>query len=152
MHERISEQKMVSNKLSRSYSPANILVISPPKQSSYQASKTTAQQPQTTISHLVNSNDATLLYEVEEVSLLAQSNNIKYKLVTSVLMSLIEAPFWMVRRIHYIANHCKNNSWHLLSPLWCLFLVAWGPALNRVQFIRWNDDVNVRLFGWLINI
>ena len=94
MHERISEQKMVSNKLSRSYSPANILVISPPKQSSYQASKTTAQQPQTTISHLVNnSNDTTLLYEVEEVSLLAQSNNIKYKLVTSVLMSLIEAPF-----------------------------------------------------------
>ncbi len=93
MHERISEQKMVSNKLSRSYSPANILVISPPKQSSYQASKTTAQQPQTTISHLVNSNDTPLLDEVEEVSLLAQSNNIKYKLVTSVLMSLIEAPF-----------------------------------------------------------
>jgi hypothetical protein len=90
MHERISEQKMVSNKLSRSYSPANILVISPPKQSSYQASKTTAQQPQTTISHLLNRK---LLDEVEEVSLLAQSNNIKYKLVTSVLMSLIEAPF-----------------------------------------------------------
>jgi hypothetical protein len=79
MHERISEQKMVSNKLSRSYSPANILVISPPKQSSYQASKTTAQQPQTTISHLVNSNDTTL-YEVEEVSLLAQSNNTSVRL------------------------------------------------------------------------
>ena len=98
-----------------------IIISSSPSTSCFkQAYHHTTPKLHTTISHLLNRK---LLDEVEEVSLLAQSNNIKYKLVTSVLMSLIEAPFWMVRRIHYIANHCKNNSWHLLSPLW-LFVVS----------------------------
>jgi hypothetical protein len=49
---------------------------------------------QTTISHLMNSNGRKLIDEVEEVRLLAESDNsIKYKLLTSVMISLIEALF-----------------------------------------------------------
>ena len=115
------QRKKVSNGLLASCWLSIIIISYSPLTSCFkQAYHHTTPKFHTTISHLLNRK---LLDEVEEVSLLAQSNNIKYKLVTSVLMSLIEAPFWMVRHIHYIANHCKNNSWHLLSPLW-LFVVS----------------------------